>query len=79
MSLLAVLGFSSITLVPGLGAESWRTQMMFAGGAFFVGWLYLAIWARARERIASTPPWLSRLWVIVGVLYALGIALFAIG
>lgn len=79
MSLLAVLGFSSMTLVPGPGTEDWRSQMMFVGGAFFVGWLYLAIWARAGERTASPPAWLRRLLVTIGVVYALGIALFVIG
>ena len=77
MSLLAVLGFSAMTIVPGPGAGSWRSQMMLVAGAFFVGWLCLALWARRRP--ASPPQWLRRSLVVVGVVYVLGVLLFVVG
>jgi hypothetical protein len=79
MSFLAVLGFSAMSIVPHPGAESWRGQMMLIAGAFLVGWLSFAFWARARQqRMASPPQWLSRLLVFVGVVYAVAIFFFMI-
>ena len=79
MTLLAILGVSSMTLVPGPGTESGRSQMLFVGGVFFAGWLYLAIRARAGERTGSPPVWVRRLLVAIGIVYALGMALFVAG
>ena len=79
MSLLAIFGFSAMTIVPSPGAESWRSQMMLVAGAIFVGWLCLAFWARPRQRTASPPQWLSRSLVVVGVIYVLGVLLFVVG
>ena len=77
MSLLAILGFSAMTIVPGPGAESWRSQMLVVAGAFFIGWLCLAFWTR--RRTASPPPWLRRSLVVVGIVYMLGVLLFVVG
>ena len=77
MSLLAVVDFSAMTILPGSGAESWHGQMMFAASVFFVGWLCLASWARRRT---GTPPnWLRRSLAVVGVVYVFGVLLFVGG
>ena len=80
MSLLAVLGFSAMTFVPG--AESTRVLMMAVAGFFAVAWLGVAFWARPRQRVAaqSLPPlWLRRLLVCVSVVYLLGVFFLVIG
>ena len=79
MSVVAILGLSAMTVVPHSGAESWRSQMMFVAGVFFVGWLCLTFWARPRERAVSPPHWLRGLLVLVGVVYMLGVLLFVVG
>ena len=82
MSLLAILGFSVMTVVPRPGAESWRSQMMFVAGIFVVAWLCLAFWVRARQRATSQPlppQWLRRLLVCISVVYSLGVFFLVIG
>jgi hypothetical protein len=78
MSLIAILGISAMTVVPGSGAESWRSQMILVAGIFFIGWLCLTFWARPRERVVSPPQWLRGLFVLAGVIYMLGILFFVI-
>jgi Na+-transporting NADH:ubiquinone oxidoreductase subunit NqrD len=82
MSLLAIFGLSVMTVVPKPGAESFRGLMMLAVGGFFVAWLGLAFWVRARQHAASQsspPPWLRRLLVCVSVVYLLGVFFLVIG
>jgi predicted Kef-type K+ transport protein len=82
MSLVAIIGVSAMTIVPGRGAETFRFGMMFILGAFFAGWLVLALWARSRLRAApeSLPPqWLRRLLVFVSIVYLLGSFFFVLG
>ena len=77
MSLLAVLEFSAMTIVPSPRAESERRMMMLVAGAFFIGWLCLAFWVRARQR---TPIQLfGRLLIFVGIIFVLGVLFFVIG
>ena len=81
-SLLAIFGFSAMSIVPGSATESVRPQMMIVGGTFAVAWLCLAFWVRAGQRAASRPPppqWLRQLLVCATVVYLLGILCFAIG
>jgi hypothetical protein len=82
MSLLAIFSLSAMTVVPRLGAESVRAQMMLVAAGFLVAWLGLAFWVRARQRAASQsspPPWLRRLLVCVSVVYLLGVFFLVIG
>ncbi|MES2921198.1 MAG: hypothetical protein V4819_06620 [Verrucomicrobiota bacterium] len=79
LSLLAVLGFSAMTIVPRPGAESLRGQMMLVAGVFLVGWLCLATWVRPHRRTASPPQWLIGLLIFVGIDYALGVFFFVVG
>jgi predicted membrane channel-forming protein YqfA (hemolysin III family) len=82
MTLLAVFCLSAMTIAPRDGAEDVRGQMLLAAGAFFVLWLFLAAWARRCLRVASTeqpPLWLRRLLVWGGVVYSIGVLLFAVG
>jgi hypothetical protein len=78
MSLLAIFGFSAMTIVPRSGAESFRGHMIFAAGAFCVAWLCLAFWLRARSQ-ASLPRWFRRLLVVVSIFYVLAVIVFVIG
>jgi hypothetical protein len=82
LSLLAVLGLSAMTIVPGAGAESFRATTMIVVGVFFVAWLSVAFWARPRQRTESgaiIPRWLSRLLVVVSAVYSFLIILFVLG
>jgi hypothetical protein len=82
MSLLAVFALSAMTIAPRPDGESFRACMMLVAGAFFVAWLCLAFWIRARQRasaLAPPPKWLSRLLVSVGIVYLLGAFLLFIG
>lgn len=82
MSLLVILVFSAMTIVPRPGAESFRGQMMLAAGGFFVAWLGLALWVRARQRApgrSSLPKWLTRLLVFGGVVYLLAVFFCVLG
>jgi len=82
VSLLAILAFSAITLVPGPGVENARTAVITVAGVFAFAWFAVALWARRRENAAlhSLPPnWLRRLLLGFGVAYALGVLLLAIG
>jgi predicted membrane channel-forming protein YqfA (hemolysin III family) len=81
-SLLAIIGFSAMTVVPRGDAEGFRSLMLFLAGGFCVGWLGLAFWTRTQQRATSrTPPpqWLIRLLVFVGVVYLLGIVALVAG
>ena len=80
MSLLAIFGFSAMSVVPGSGAEGLRASMLIAAGAFAMGWLAVAFWARARQRAGASslpPPWLRRVVIAVSVVYLLGVFLLA--
>ena len=81
ISLLALIGFSAMTIVPRPGAESARTQMMMVAGLFAVAWFGVAFWARPRQSgVASLPPqWLRRLLVGVGIAYLLVVFFCVIG
>ncbi len=82
MSLLATFGFSAVSVVPGSSAERLRDPILIAAGAFAVGWLAVAFWARAHLRAgaSSLPPlWLRRVVMGVGVVYLLGVFLVAFG
>ena len=82
MSLLALLGFSAITIVPHPEAESIRAQTMTVAGVFAVAWLGVAFWARPRRGAVaqSLPPqWLRRSLVVAGVVYVLGVFFLVIG
>jgi hypothetical protein len=79
LSLLALFAVSAMTFTPGPGVESERRQMELASGAFFVGWLCVAFWARSRRHAASQPRWLSQPLVFIGVVYVLGVLLFVVG
>jgi uncharacterized membrane protein YhdT len=79
MSLLAVLAFSAMTIVPRPGAESLRRQMMLVASAFLVGWLCLAFWMRPRQPPTSPPQWLRASLIFVGIVYVLGVLSFVIG
>ena len=82
MSLLATYGLSAVSVVPGSGAERLRDPMLIAAGAFAVGWLAVAFWARARQRAGApslSPPWLRRVVIGVSVVYLLGVFLLAFG
>lgn len=79
MSLLAIFGLSAMTIVPRPGAESFRGHMIFAAGAIFIVWLWLAFWVRVRQRQASLPQWFSRLFVVVSIIYVLAVFVFVMG
>ncbi|MGA2540394.1 MAG: hypothetical protein ABSG78_02395 [Verrucomicrobiota bacterium] len=82
MSLLAIFGFSAMSIVPGHGTEGERTQMMIVAGAFAVAWLCLAFWVRSRQRAASRPlppQRLRRLLVCASVVYLIGVLCVAFG
>jgi len=82
MSLLAIFGFSAMSIVPGTVAGSVRPQMMIVAGAFAGAWLCVAFWARAIQCAASRPPpppWLRQLLVCASVVYVLGVLCLAIG
>ena len=82
MSLLAIFGFSAMSIVPGSATESVLPQMMIIAGAFAVAWLCLAFWVRARQLAVSRPPpppWLRQVLVCAGVVYLLGVLCLAIG
>jgi drug/metabolite transporter (DMT)-like permease len=82
MSLLAILGLSAMTIVPGPGAQSDRARMMLFAGSFMLAWICLAFWVRARRRAAAQPPppqWLRRLLAGLGVAYLLGGLVLLIG
>ena len=74
MSLLALLGMSVVTMAPGSEAERFHTPIMLTQVVFLAAWLGQAGWARSRLRSdpQSWPPrWLSRLWMLAGILYLL--------
>jgi hypothetical protein len=77
MSLVAILGFSAMTVIPL--AESWRGHMMLVSGVFCLVWLSLAFWLRPRPSLTSLPRWVRGLLVLAGVVYVLGVLLFVIG
>ena len=82
VSLLALLGFSAMSFVPGPGVEKERAVMMTVAGLFAVAWLGLALWARPRRNAALQPlppQWLRRLLVGVGVVYTLMLLLLVVG
>jgi hypothetical protein len=82
MSLLATFGFSAMSVVPGSSADRLRDPELIAAGAFAVGWLAVAFWARPRQRAAAPslpPPWLRRVVIGVSVVYLLGVFLLAFG
>ena len=82
LSLAAVLAFSVITFVPRPGAETFRAIVMILAGIFFVLWLRVAFWAKARRRSetsAPLPPWLKRILLLVSAAYSLGIILGILG
>lgn len=82
MSLLAVFGFSAMTVVPSSGAESGRLHMTAVAAAFVAVWLGLAFWVRARQRAGLQfipPQWLRRLLVCVSVVYLFGVFFLVIG
>jgi hypothetical protein len=78
MSLLAIFGFSAMTIVPRAGAESFRGHMVFAAGAFCVAWLGLAFWLRARPQ-TSLPAWSGRLLMAISIIYVLVVLVFVVG
>jgi hypothetical protein len=81
-SLVALIGISAITIAPGPGDDNERSLMMSAAGVCLVAWSLLALWARSRLEApsASWPrPWLRRLLVVIGVIYALLVLLLTGG
>jgi hypothetical protein len=78
-SLLAIVGLSAVTIVPGPGAEGERTKIMITAGAFFIGWLAFGNWIHRNQRRIVWPPWLSRMLVAVGILYCVGVLLLTLG
>jgi hypothetical protein len=82
VSLLAIIGLSAMTVVPGPGEEDFREHWMLAAGALAVAWSGVAFWARARSRSVAKPPlprWIGRLAVCIGVVYIAGVLFFVIG
>jgi arginine exporter protein ArgO len=79
MSLIGVFGLSTMTSVPRLDPECWRSLMMILSGIFFLIWCSLAIWLRPRPNLASRPSWMLGLTVSVEVVYVFGVLLFVIG
>ena len=76
VSLLTVISFSAITIIPGPWAESFRTDAMLVAGAFFAAWLSLALGVRGRRRAVlrpAPPQWLTWLLVFLSVIYFLAI------
>ncbi|HWB59201.1 MAG TPA: hypothetical protein VG733_06905 [Chthoniobacteraceae bacterium] len=69
-SLLAIVAWFLITIVPGPGAESWRIESMALDGVLAAAWLGIAFWAR-RPLGKSPPPWLTWLLTMVGFIYLL--------
>lgn len=81
-SLLAIVGISVITFVPGPGVEGVRAQMMMVAGGFALAWLGVAAWARMRRHRPEQllpPRWLRGLLVGVSVVYLLGVWLLFLG
>jgi len=81
LSLLALLAWSAMTIVPRPGAESFRTTTMLAIGGFLVVWVSVALTTRPRQTRNShrLPIWLGRLLIAANVVYSLVIILFVIG
>lgn len=79
MSLMAVLALSAMTIVPRLGSETLRGQMMLVVLVFFVGWLGLAFCVRPGQNRTLPPQWLGRLLILLGIVYVSGLLLFVIG
>lgn len=78
MSLLAIFGFSAMTIVPHSGGESFRGHMIFVAAVFGGVWLGLAFWLGARTQ-ASLPIWFRRLLLAVSIFYVLAVVFFVIG
>jgi hypothetical protein len=82
MSLLAIIGLSAMTVVPGPGAENFREHWMLAAGALTIAWGGVAFWAQVRSRSVVQQPlprWIGRLAVCIGVVYMAGVLFFVIG
>jgi predicted transporter len=78
MSLLAVFALAAMTVAPRPGAESLRVATMLVVAVFFVVWLGVGLWVRARWRADSRPPppvWLTQVLLCAGVVYLLGVFL----
>ncbi|MGD0410550.1 MAG: hypothetical protein ABSC18_02510 [Verrucomicrobiota bacterium] len=82
MSLLAIFGFSAMSIVPGSATEIFRTQVMIFAGVFAVAWLCLAFWVQTRQRAPSRPlppPWLRQLLVCASVVYLFSVFYLVMG
>ena len=80
VSLLGLLGLSVATVAPA--TEDLRVTMMLLVGFLMVGWLRLALWARARLRSHATARVSQRLKTVVvvgGMLYILFILFCSLG
>ena len=82
LSLATAVGLSAMSIVPRPGAERLRMMEMAVATCFFFGWLVLALWARARQRVESSAPvpaWLRGALLVVSALYSLGIVIGVLG
>ena len=56
-----------------------RNWIMLIAVAFLIGWTCLAFWVRKRQLTVLRPDWRVRSLIFVGVTYALGLLLIALG
>lgn len=82
-SLIGLLGFWIMDIVPSPGSEAWRLKMMLVATAFLLGWLGLGMWARGQSHRpagpTALPSWLRGIVVVAGALYVLVVLLFTVG
>jgi len=82
MSVLALIGVSAMTIVPGPGAESFRDRISLAAGVSLIVWLGVALWAGVRQGAvteSSPPRWVRRLLLVFSIVYLLGSFTFFLG